>query len=146
MNFIKAIDISANGLYAQKKKMEVISQNIANADTLVTENGEPYRKKRAVITENDNVNQFNKVLDNFSQPLKGEGVKVDVTTPLEEPFKLLYDPDHPLANENGYVRMPNVDTTEEMIEMLSATRAYEANATVMDATKSMFQKAMEIMK
>jgi len=146
MNFIKALDISANGLYAQKKKMEVISQNIANADTLVTENGEPYRKKRAVITENDNVNQFNKVLDNFSKPLQGEGVKVDVTTPLEEPFKLLYDPDHPLANENGYVRMPNVDTTEEMIEMLSATRAYEANATVMDATKSMFQKAMEIMK
>lgn len=146
MNFIKALDISANGLYAQKKKMEVISQNIANADTLVTENGEPYRKKRAVITENDNVNQFNKVLDNFSKPLQGEGVKVDVITPLEEPFKLLYDPDHPLANENGYVRMPNVDTTEEMIEMLSATRAYEANATVMDATKSMFQKAMEIMK
>jgi flagellar basal-body rod protein FlgC len=146
MNFIKALDISANGLYAQKKKMEVISQNIANADTLVTENGEPYRKKRAVITENDNANQFNKVLDNFSKPLQGEGVKVDVTTPLEEPFKLLYDPDHPLANENGYVRMPNVDTTEEMIEMLSATRAYEANATVMDATKSMFQKAMEIMK
>jgi flagellar basal-body rod protein FlgC len=146
MNFIKALDISANGLYAQKKKMEVISQNIANADTLVTENGEPYRKKRAVITENDNANQFNKVLDNFSKPLQGEGVKVDVITPLEEPFKLLYDPDHPLANENGYVRMPNVDTTEEMIEMLSATRAYEANATVMDATKSMFQKAMEIMK
>jgi len=146
MNFIKALDISANGLYAQKKKMEVISQNIANADTLVTENGEPYRKKRAVITENDNANQFNKVLDNFSKPLQGEGVKVDVTTPLEEPFKLLYDPDHPLSNENGYVRMPNVDTTEEMIEMLSATRAYEANATVMDATKSMFQKAMEIMK
>ncbi len=146
MNFIKALDISANGLYAQKKKMEVISQNIANADTLVTENGEPYRKKRAIITENDNANQFNKVLDNFSKPLQGEGVKVDVTTPLEEPFKLLYDPDHPLANENGYVRMPNVDTTEEMIEMLSATRAYEANATVMDATKSMFQKAMEIMK
>jgi flagellar basal-body rod protein FlgC len=146
MNFIKALDISANGLYAQKKKMEVISQNIANADTLVTENGEPYRKKRAVITENDNANQFNKVLDNFSKPLQGEGVKVDVITPLEEPFKLLYDPDHPLANENGYVRMPNVDTTEEMIEMLSATRAYEANATVIDATKSMFQKAMEIMK
>lgn len=146
MNFIKALDISANGLYAQKKKMEVISQNIANADTLVTENGEPYRKKRTVITENDNANQFNKVLDNFSKPLQGEGVKVDVTTPLEEPFKLLYDPDHPLSNENGYVRMPNVDTTEEMIEMLSATRAYEANATVMDATKSMFQKAMEIMK
>jgi flagellar basal-body rod protein FlgC len=146
MNFIKALDISANGLYAQKKKMEVISQNIANADTLVTENGEPYRKKRAVITENDSANQFNKVLDNFSKPLQGEGVKVDVTTPLEEPFKLLYDPDHPLANEDGYVRMPNVDTTEEMIEMLSATRAYEANATVMDATKSMFQKAMEIMK
>jgi len=146
MNFIKALDISANGLYAQKKKMEVISQNIANADTLVTENGEPYRKKRAVITENDMTNQFNKVLDNFSQPLKGEGVKVDITTPLEDPFKLLYDPDHPLANENGYVRMPNVDTTEEMLEMMSATRAYEANATVMDATKSMFQKAMEIMK
>ncbi|MDW7669366.1 MAG: flagellar basal body rod protein FlgC [Bacillota bacterium] len=146
MNFIKALDISSNGLYAQKKKMEVISQNIANADTLVTENGEPYRKKRAVITENDMTNQFNKVLDNFSQPLKGEGVKVDITTPLEDPFKLLYDPNHPLANENGYVRMPNVDTTEEMIEMMSATRAYEANATVMDATKSMFQKAMEIMK
>lgn len=146
MSFIKAIDISASGLYAQKKKMEVIAQNIANADTLVTENGEPYRKKRAIITENNYANQFNRVLDNFSQPLKGEGVKVDVTTPLQEPFKLLYDPDHPLANENGYVRMPNVDTTEEMLEMMSATRAYEANATVMDATKTMFQKAMEIMK
>jgi flagellar basal-body rod protein FlgC len=59
---------------------------------------------------------------------------------------MLYDPDHPLANEEGYVRMPNVNTTEEMIDMLAATRAYEANVTVMDATKEMFKKTMEIMK
>jgi flagellar basal-body rod protein FlgC len=145
MSFIKALDISANGLYAQKKKMEVISQNIANADTLVTENGEPYRKRYVLMTESKN-STFNKVLDNLSQARTGKGVNTTIVTSLEKPFKLLYDPEHPLANENGYVRMPNVDTTEEMIDMLSATRAYEANVTVMDATKEMFKKAMEIIK
>ncbi len=145
MSFIRALDISANGLYAQKKKMEVISQNIANADTLVTENGEPYRKQYTLMSEIRD-RDFHSALDNFSQPRNGKGVSVQVITGMQEPFKMLYDPDHPLANEEGYVRMPNVNTTEEMIDMLAATRAYEANVTVMDATKEMFKKTMEIMK
>jgi len=145
MSFIRALDISADGLYAQKKKMEVISQNIANADTLVTENGEPYRKQYTLMSEIRD-RDFHSALDNFSQPRNGKGVSVQVITGMQEPFKMLYDPDHPLANEEGYVRMPNVNTTEEMIDMLAATRAYEANVTVMDATKEMFKKTMEIMK
>ena len=146
MNFIKSLNISASGLYAQKRKMDIIAQNIANADTTVTETGGPYVKKTAVMTETTAREGFDEILDRHSAAMDGAGVAVEVIDMKDRPFRQVYDPDHPQANEEGFVEMPNVDTTEEMIDMLGATRAYEANLTVMDASKSMFAKALDILK
>ena len=146
MNFIKALDISASGLYAQKKRMEVVAQNIANADTILTDTMEPYRRKVTILSAANEKKNFSSILDKFSIPREGDGVSVSVATADNEPFKLVYNPEHPLASEDGYVKMPNVDTTVEMLELLSATRAYEANITVLNATKTMFSKAMQIGK
>lgn len=146
MNFLRALDISASGLYAQKRRMETIAQNIANADTIVTDTMEPYRRKLTIFSAVKKENNFSDILDNFSKPIEGEGVSVSIAESNEDPLKLVYNPEHPLASEEGYVQMPNVDTTVEMLELLSATRSYEANITVMNATKTMFSKLMEIGK
>src|SRR6056297_3632677 len=135
MSFFKAMDISASGLHAQKKRMEIIAKNVANADTIVTDNMQPYRRKVGVMAENKEAGSFSRVLSRFSTINEVSGVSLQIEDALDEPFKLEYDPAHPLAGEDGYVRRPNIDTTQEMIEMLGATRAYEANATVMEATK-----------
>jgi flagellar basal-body rod protein FlgC len=140
------MDISASGLYAQKKRMEIVAQNIANADTVITDNLQPYQRKVALMAESKLDGSFSKVLTAFSAPMEGSGVSLQVEDAKGEAFKLEYNPEHPLADEDGYVRRPNIDTTEEMIEMLSATRAYEANATVMEATKSLFTRAMRILE
>lgn len=145
MSFIKALDISASGLYAQKKRMEVVAQNLANADTILTDTMEPYRRKVTVMSAVKEKKNFSSILDKFSTPREGDGVAVSVVESLDEPFKLVYNPEHPLA-EDGYVKMPNVDTTVEMLELLSATRAYEANITVLNATKAMFTQALRIGK
>lgn len=146
MSFIKALDISASGLYAHKKRIEIIAQNIANADTMITDSGEPYRRKAALLRETKDLESFSSTLDKFSTPKAGKGVEVTAITEDSQPFKMVYNPDHPLASEDGYIKVPNVDTTNEMLELLAATRAYEANAAVVDATKAIFAKSMEILK
>jgi flagellar basal-body rod protein FlgC len=146
MNFIRSLNISATGLYAQKRKMDIIAQNIANSETTVTETGSPYIKKMAIMSETVAMEGFDEILDRHSSAMDGAGVTVEVIDMKDRPFKLIFDPDHPQANGDGYVEMPNIDTTEEMIDMLSATRAYEANLTVMDASKSMFAKAIDLLK
>jgi|LGOV01.1.fsa_nt_gb flagellar basal-body rod protein FlgC len=146
MNFIRSLNISATGLYAQKRKMDIIAQNIANSETTVTETGSPYIKKMAIMSETVAMEGFDEILDRHSSAMDGAGVAVEVIDMKDRPFKLIFDPDHPQANGDGYVEMPNIDTTEEMIDMLSATRAYEANLTVMDASKSMFAKAIDLLK
>lgn len=146
MNFLNAFSISASGLYAQKRRMETIAQNIANADTVVTNKMEPYRRKITVFSAVKKEKNFSSILDNFSKPIEGEGVSVSIREANEDPLKLVYNPEHPLASKEGYVQMPNVDTTVEMLELLSATRSYEANITVMNATKNMFSRIMEIGK
>ena len=144
MNFFTVFDISASGIYAQKKRMEITAQNITNADTILTETGEPYRRKTAVLSSINNRNDFSHILDSFSSRIKGAGVRVSAVAASSDPFKLEYSPEHPLADQNGYVRMPNVDTAAEMLEMLSATRAYEANVTIFNNAKAMYRKALEI--
>ena len=144
MKFFNVFDISASGIYAQKRRMEIISQNISNADTILTETGEPYRRKYAVLSARSNRSDFSHILDGYSSHIKGAGVKVAAVNADIDPFKLEYKPEHPLADQNGYVRMPNVDTAVEMLEMLSATRSYEANVTIFNNAKAMYNKALEI--
>lgn len=144
---ISALNISASALTAQKAKMEVISQNIANAETVQTENSEPY-SRRVVTLEAVNSNKsFDTYLnDKINGDEVSPGVRISTVDADESPFKLVYEPDSPYADEYGYVRMSNVDTTQEMLELLNATRAYEANVTALNATKGMLMKALEIGK
>jgi len=140
------IGISASGLTAERLRMDIISQNIANANTTRTSNGTPYRRKVPVFKEIQNTT-FSQVLENARNGnVIGNGVEVKAIKEDQSPFKRVYDPGHPDADEQGYVQMPNVDIVEEMVDMISAARAYEANVTAINAVKSMAMKALEIGK
>jgi flagellar basal-body rod protein FlgC len=139
MGFLTSLDVSASALTAQRMRMDVISENIANADTTRTENGGPYRRRVTMLAEQPMT--FSAAL---KQATTGGGVVVSQIVEDQSDFEYEYDPDHPDANEYGYVAKPNVDTAEEIIDMMSATRSYEANVTALNATKSMAMKALEI--
>jgi flagellar basal-body rod protein FlgC len=143
MDFLSALNISGSGLTAQKMRMDVIAQNIANAQVTRTESGAPYRRKMVVLSSIEEKGSFKDTLDRvLGQKTGGVQVKKIVEDP--SPLTPVYDPAHPDANEEGYVMLPNVNTTQEMIDMLGASRAYEANVTAFNATKAMALKALEI--
>ncbi|WP_047981275.1 flagellar basal body rod protein FlgC [Ornithinibacillus contaminans] len=151
MSIFNAFNASSSALTAQRLRMDVISSNIANANTTratVNENGEyePYRRKMVEMEPADKSFQsfLQKATNTSSNP--ASGVKVSGIVEDEEPFKLSYDPTHPDANEAGYVQLPNVDPLKEMVDLMSATRSYEANITALNASKSMLMKALEIGK
>ena len=146
MGIFNAINVSATGLTAQRLRMDVIAKNIANASTTRTENGLPYRRQVVIFEENCRNKAFSQFLSEESRRLflKDGGVKVKGIVDDKSPFKRIYDPGHPDADEEGYVLMPNVDVVVEMVNMISAARAYEANVTALNATKGMAQKALEI--
>lgn len=143
MDLIKTIDIAAGGMTAQRTRLNVISMNLANANTTRTEDGSPYRRKtvvfQAVQAENPFPRQLRDALDD-----KIQGVKVTEIVPVQGQFKRVYDPHHPDADQNGYTYLPNVNLVEEMVQMLNANRSYEANAAVIKAAKDMAMKAIEI--
>jgi flagellar basal-body rod protein FlgC len=126
--------------------MDLISQNIANANTTRTENGTPYRRKVLIFQQRDGGKPFSAYLNDASKSKLDNGGGVRATQIVEDPspLKKVYDPGNPDANKDGYVMMPNVDITTEMVNMVSASRSYEANVTAMNATKSMALKALEI--
>jgi len=162
-SIINALEISGQGLSAQRAKMDVIAQNMANAETVETDEGGPYRRKRVMISEDDSVQSFNQVLARTRSSLartnaghlpgkvlvSGEkldlaGVDHDEVTDPDSSFRLVYDPSHPKADTDGYVKMPDVDVINEMVDMMSASRAYEANTTVISAAKKMTNDALDI--
>ncbi|KXG77605.1 Flagellar basal-body rod protein FlgC [Fervidicola ferrireducens] len=144
MSIFRAMEISASGLTAQRLRMDVISNNIANVNTTRTEQGGPYRRKRVIFQEKRPDFNFKEILNDSLSKAVGEGVRVVAIEEDPAPFKLVYDPSHPDADDNGYVRMPNVNIVTEMVDMISATRSYEANVTAINAAKSMISKALEI--
>jgi len=135
--------ISASGMKAQRKRMEIVASNLANVQTTSTEEGGAYRKKDVVCKAID-------VSDDktFSGTLskKVEGVEVESVKESDKPFQMVYNPSHPDANSEGYVTFPNVNLMEEMTDMTAATRAYEANVNVLNTTKDMFLKTLELIK
>jgi flagellar basal-body rod protein FlgC len=145
MSFFNAFSISSSALTAQRLRMDIISQNIANVNTTRTEDGTPYRRKTLVFQEREGI-PFSQYLSSASKEryISGGGVRVSAIVEDPSPFREVYDPGHPDADENGIVQMPNVDVITEMVNMISATRAYEANVTAMNASKSMASKALEI--
>ncbi|GGF80351.1 flagellar basal-body rod protein FlgC [Paenibacillus albidus] len=146
MNFGSSFGISASALTAQRLRMDVISSNIANAETtrasVVDGKAVPYKRKLVVLeaTEND---KFSNILHSKMNG-SSEGVKVQSIIEDSSPLRPVYNPSHPDADESGYVYMPNVDVTKEMVDMLSASRSYDANVTMLNATKAMVSKALEI--
>jgi len=152
MKLTNAFDISSSALTAQRLRMDVIASNIANADTTrgryVDGRWVPYQRK--VVTFEAIQPSFSDVLNSklnrTSASNAGGGVRVSRISEDPTPFKEVYNPSHPDADENGYVRLPNVDIVKEMVDMLSATRSYEANVTALNATKAMITKALEIGK
>lgn len=144
MAFLNSINVSASGLTAEKLRMDVISRNIANVNTTRTADGTPYRRQVVVFREAEKQMPFSEYLSDASRKLIGSGVKVVGIKEDKTPFKSVYDPGHPDADEQGYVKMPNVDVMTEMVNMISASRAYEANITAINSTKSMAMKALEI--
>jgi len=137
------MDISASALTANRYWMDVIGQNIANANVTRTAGGGSYRRRYVIMRERP----FAAMLDTSRRRLEGGvggGVRVTATREDPGPFKLAYNPEHPDADAEGYVRLPNVDMEREMVDMLVATRSYEANITVMNNFKAMANRAMQI--
>ncbi|MCG1012427.1 flagellar basal body rod protein FlgC [Tepidanaerobacter sp. GT38] len=147
MGMFDMMDISASGMTAQRLRLDVISNNIANANTTRTNEGGPYQRERVIFQEN-NKKQFREFLSNsrYFSNSKPAGVKVVSIEKDTSPFKILYDPTHPDADADGYVRLPNVNIVTEMVDMISALRSYEANATAINSAKSILSKALEIGK
>ncbi len=145
MAFLSSLDISGSALTAQRLRMDVVAENVANINTTRMANGEPYRRRYVIFQQREGAS-FSDQLNNSLAGSAGKGVRV--TEILDDPsaFKLDYNPTHPDADEFGYVRMPNVDLAREMVDMMSATRSYEANITVLNGTKSMAMNALEIGK
>lgn len=145
MDFLSAIDLSASALTAERTRMNTISSNIANANVTKTPEGGPYRRKDAVFQSIPQQESFGEILDDM---LEGDLQRVQVAEVSSDqgPPRLVYNPSHPEANQQGYVAMPNVNPVEEMVNMLNSSRSYEANVTAMDASKAMAMKALEIGK
>jgi flagellar basal-body rod protein FlgC len=140
MSFFGSMNISASGLSAQRLRMDAISENIANINTTRTSLGGPYKRKVAVFQEIP----FGSILDESLRRFEFGGVRVSEIADDNAPGARVYDPGHPDADASGYVLMPNVNIVEEMVDMISASRSYEANVTAISNTKSMIAKTMEI--
>ena len=145
MGLFQSFDISASGMTAERFRTDIIAQNIANANTTRTQNGETYRRKTVVFAEQDTTS-FDHILNGYLSHYQPNGVKV--TKIVEDPsdLRLVYEPDNPDANEDGYVLYPNVNTVTEMTNMIDASRSYEANVTAFNASKNMLLKTLEIGK
>jgi len=151
MSFFEATNIAATGLTAQRLRMDVISQNIANINTTRTEDGSPYKRKITVFQEIKENAVFSAYLDSAlrktsDKSFDGKGVRVSEIASDETPGTRVYEPGHPDADEDGYVTMPNVNIVAEMVNMIAASRSYEANITAMTNTKAMIAKTLEIGK
>jgi flagellar basal-body rod protein FlgC len=149
MGLFDSIDISASGLTAERLRMNVTAENLANAQTTRGANGQPYRRKEVVLQEIPQ-GGFGAALSSAMGPGRSAdrpgGVEVAGIVEDQTNFKTVYDPGHPDADANGYVRMPNVDTVAEMVDLISASRAYEANVTAMQAAKQMFSKTLDLLR
>lgn len=148
MGIFNAFAISASGLTAERLRMDVISNNIANVNTTRTIDGGPYQRQRVVFEPRGEKMGFlfPFVFDKTKQSSQFQGVKVSGIINDQEPPRLVYDPGHPDANKDGYVAMPNVNIVKEMVDMISSTRAYEANVTAISSAKTMAARALDIGK
>ncbi|MEE8398037.1 MAG: flagellar basal body rod protein FlgC [Desulfobacterales bacterium] len=140
MNFLTSLKISAMGMRAQRKRMDIIASNLANIETTRTGKGGPYRRK-IVVMGTKSIENFDSVLDSQIQ-----GPEIEAVVEDQSPFRKTYNPSHPDADENGYLLKPNIDLVVEMTSMMMARKTYEANISAMKTTRTMILKALEILK
>ena len=147
MALFTGMNISASGMTAQRLRTDVISENIANANTTRTSEGGAYVRKNVVLTEKKSTTtSFGAVLNRTINGV-GDGVKVTaITKDTDTDMNLVYDPSHPDADENGYVTYPNVNVVTEMTDLIDATRSYEANATAFEASKGLSTTGLRLME
>lgn len=134
MSLHKVFGIASSGMTAQSMRLNVVASNVANVDSAVASNGDPYKARRVVFTPipvRDGIPQVN-------------SVKVTAVVEDQSPPKMVYDPKHPLANQQGYVTMPNINPVEEMADMIAASRAYQTNVELMNTTKTLLKSALSI--
>lgn len=139
MDFLMTLEASASGLYAQRKRMDIIASNLANMETTRTDEGGPYRRKMVVIRSKSMNESFQNILGR-----QVEGVQIEQIIEDKSPFKKVYNPSHPDADKDGYLLKPNVELIVETTNMLMARRAFEANIAAIKATRQMVLKALEI--
>lgn len=144
MSFMNSLNVIGSALTAERFRTDIILQNFTNANTTRTASGEPYRRRQVVFEER--AINFGEVLSDEQKRLTQGGVRVAEVVESDKDFVPVYDPSHPDANEEGYVLYPNVNTTEEMIDLMAASRAYEVNMTALGVVKAMAMKALEIGK
>jgi flagellar basal-body rod protein FlgC len=150
MGLFSSINKAASGLTAQRLRLDVISDNIANANTTRTNEGGPYRRSRVIMAPRTNKPDWKSAfLPRALESEVGDGVRVvKIEKDMREKLRLVYDPTHPDAiksgPEAGYVMFPNVSIVKEMADMIDASRAYEANVSVINGARSMFLRALEI--
>jgi len=150
MGLFDAIDASGSALSAERLRMDVTSENLANAQTTKGADGQPYRRKEVVLQQaSASGSSFSSVLASM-QGAGGaksvNGVRVSGIVEDSSALKRLYDPGHPDADKDGYVTMPNVNTVTEMTDLISSSRAYEANVTAMQTAKTMFGKTLDLLR
>ena len=145
MGIFDSFDINASGLTAQRYRMDIISQNLANANTTRTADGTTYVRKVVTFTEKDSQTPFSKVLNSATDHYSGNGVKVSsVSDDTWTPMNTVYEPSNPDADENGYVTYPNVNTVTEMTNLIDASNSYQANATAFTASKDIASRGLQM--
>jgi flagellar basal-body rod protein FlgC len=145
MDFFTSMAVSSSAMSAERKRMNLISGNLANANTTRTVEGGPYKRKDAVFTASPMNPSFADTMNRITSTPPG-GVEVSQIIEDTSPPRLVYDPSHPDANAQGYVAMPNINSIEEMTDMITASRAYEANVTAAQVAKSMALKTLDLGK
>ncbi len=143
MDFLSSMRISSSGLSVQRKRMETISSNLANIETTRTPEGGPYRRKDVVITALPLEDEFGQSLSRELQSNVNKVVVTDIIENQDEP-RMEFQPNHPDANELGYVAKPNIDLMSEMVDLMTASRSYEANVTAINASKNMALRAIDL--
>ena len=147
MGMFDSFNINASGLTAQRYRMDVISENVANANTTRTEDGTPYKRKVVTFEEkNGGTPNFSTIFGRCTDRYRSKGVKVSGTFEDSSEGNMVYDPAHPDADENGYVTYPNVNIITEMTNLIDASRAYEANNTVLGSSKSIAMKGLNLLE
>ena len=148
MGLFDAINISGSGLSAERLRMDVTAENLANAQSTRGADGQPYRRKEVVLQQADGFGEALKAASagGPTAAAASRGVQVAQIVEDQSPNRQVYDPGHPDANAEGYVEMPNVDPVTEMVDLIAASRAYEANVTAMQTAKSMFSKTLDLLR